>query len=861
MKKSNFRYCLFLFIAVLILFYFPRNRETENTINKFINNSDKCEGKEGPELEKWYFEQWHNPYGAVLPKSVLDRIWNDIRNIPSESKQEKTSVNLWKCVGPNGMIDKDHLSTLYTGRILDLSKGFGGLFYPTIAAASGGLWRIRSTGYYPLSDAVNSLAVSSFAEADSNTIYIGTGEPWLRTGTGMWKTTNAGVNWIKMNLNPEPFGFFKVRLSRTGDTIYAASSNGFFRSVNSGLTWELTLEGVISDFVNRSSQTNQIYAVRWAGTNGNCLYYSNDGGGLWVSLSAAGLPASDVGRTSISIYGGLTPDPDTLYILMSKYSDNTLKGIYKSTNDGGSFNNMGGSIQDSTLPDIFWGYGNYCNVISAYPQSDHKGMILVGGVFMYKTTNDGNTWYRIGYSDYELHADQHSILWIGGPFVYCGNDGGLFISNDFGETWNTEKNIFPITQYYSIDVGFNNSSAICGGSQDNGISVTADNSGWYQMQSGDILSVSVDKFDANKMLASRGLAPGNLLFDRIKTSNMFNDITSIESNMAPYRSWIGNNIRFSKPLNSPGNIYTCAGKYVYRSVNNGNSWDTLNNPGFSDTVSNITVSVSSSGNSIVYACLNSYQADHKLKVFEPQSGSWSERSAELPNQKVRVVCPHINPEHENEAFALMNGMTTPQKVFRTTNRGINWINITGNLPNHPVSFLIPHPTNNNILYLGTEFGCYKTTNMGTNWIRWNNGMPEATIVTEMSYIDSVSIGRFYIVAGTYGRSVWIREIGGDDPIIIKEPGNKISGKYVLYQNYPNPFNPTTKISFDIPKHGFVSLIIYDILGREISTLVNEELKQGKHDVLWNAENFASGVYFYKIKSGGFVETKRMLLIK
>ena len=85
--------------------------------------------------------------------------------------------------------------------------------------------------------------------------------------------------------------------------------------------------------------------------------------------------------------------------------------------------------------------------------------------------------------------------------------------------------------------------------------------------------------------------------------------------------------------------------------------------------------------------------------------------------------------------------------------------------------------------------------------------------------------------------------------------------YELYQNYPNPFNPSTKIKFDIPKAGFVSLKIYDITGREIATLVNRELEASRYEVEWNGAQFASGVYFFRINAGDFVKVQKMMLIK
>lgn len=100
-----------------------------------------------------------------------------------------------------------------------------------------------------------------------------------------------------------------------------------------------------------------------------------------------------------------------------------------------------------------------------------------------------------------------------------------------------------------------------------------------------------------------------------------------------------------------------------------------------------------------------------------------------------------------------------------------------------------------------------------------------------------------------------------NPIGITNNGNILPKVYALYQNYPNPFNPVTYIRFDVPKISMVQITIYDILGREIDVLANEILAAGRYKVDWNAENYASGVYFYKIVAGNFIDRKKMIVVK
>lgn len=147
-----------------------------------------------------------------------------------------------------------------------------------------------------------------------------------------------------------------------------------------------------------------------------------------------------------------------------------------------------------------------------------------------------------------------------------------------------------------------------------------------------------------------------------------------------------------------------------------------------------------------------------------------------------------------------------------------------------------------------------TTDGGTNW-------QEQTYSGTLNNLKAISF-----VDATTG---WI---AGDDGVIlhttnggvtsVKEiTGNALPQQFLLSQNYPNPFNPTTTIEFSIPKQSFVSLKVYDLLGREVATLVNEELHGGSYKTQFNAPNLSSGVYLYRLNAGGFIQTKKLMLMK
>jgi hypothetical protein len=132
-----------------------------------------------------------------------------------------------------------------------------------------------------------------------------------------------------------------------------------------------------------------------------------------------------------------------------------------------------------------------------------------------------------------------------------------------------------------------------------------------------------------------------------------------------------------------------------------------------------------------------------------------------------------------------------------------------------------------------------------------------------SYSMSGQMDEFRI----YNRALSATEIGAtwnsELPILVGTNNNQnnVPSAYNLSQNYPNPFNPVTKISYTLPKAGNVKLVVFDVLGREITTLVNDVKTAGTHVVSFDASSLSSGVYFYRINAGDFTSTKKMMLVK
>ena len=197
-------------------------------------------------------------------------------------------------------------------------------------------------------------------------------------------------------------------------------------------------------------------------------------------------------------------------------------------------------------------------------------------------------------------------------------------------------------------------------------------------------------------------------------------------------------------------------------------------------------------------------------------------------------------------------------VFKTTNAGLNWNSF--NLPHASVIDYFTHVDDK--FWYATIDSIYYSSDQGNHFVL-DHVAHSFDFYWQISLkkIDSQIVGWAVGQYGTVSKYT--------SPIGIKPMSSEIPKEFKLSQNYPNPFNPTTKIRFEIPlpplsergAGGFVRLVIYDLLGHEVATLINEQLKPGVYEIEWDVGNFSSGVYFYRLQAGSFSESKKMLMLK
>ncbi|MCE1164282.1 MAG: hypothetical protein LWX07_02635 [Bacteroidetes bacterium] len=680
-----------------------------------------------------------------------------------DNPSDNNSDNKWKCIGPFGQKLHYAAGSYYSGRIYEFEIIKSGL---RIASETGGIFQTDNncSKYEPIADNLGTLVIGSFVTNpdDENTIFVGTGNCSL-PGIGLWKTKDRGKHWDSPALSPVPNAFYKICYTPSNlNKIHAVTDSGYYRSDDGGETWERHLSGLTTDLainsknpkilytaVENQSQSDEYRHLKISG-----VYKSEDGGDKWERIGDDPvLPNKDIGRTSISMY---EKNPSIIYVSVSGYGSPSLKGVYKTDNDGKNWKKITPSYVNKDNSGFYQGAFN--NYISVSPVDPDR--VLLGWASLSITKDGGNSWKLI--EDVNVHADHHAITWDkNGKTIYEGNDGGFSLSTDAGEKWSTAKNTLPISQFYGFDVSPSNGNYLYGTAIDDGICGTSNmGSTWYNYWIGDCASVCIDPENPlNIFYAQYGCAGPNFcsLFKSTNGGINYQDINkgvdTCGLNWDNFYTHIKNNNA------SNFNLYVSCDNHLYISSDKGGKWKKFNPGGFHFPIGNFAVAKNSSSD-LLYVCLmDSTDNKNKLKIYE--NGSWDERSGGLPkNSYIKFVT--IDPKNSNTAYALMSQADSPsERIFITKDKGKNWENITGNMPDVPLAEIIVNPENEKILYLGTSKGCYKTIDGGKSWERWNNGLPEAVIITEMRLIEKSPDKKKYVAISTYGRSIWIIDVTQD----------------------------------------------------------------------------------------------------
>ncbi|MEM9928185.1 MAG: hypothetical protein AAF840_00065, partial [Bacteroidota bacterium] len=721
----------------------------------------------------------------------------------------------WELAGPTNI----------GGRVTDLEMPPNDLNTIYVGSAAGGVFKSDNQGqdWYPIFDDAASLSIGDMALAPSNpnTIYVGTGESnggggsLTYDGFGVYRSLNAGDTWEHLGLeNVGTIGRVVVHPTQPNTVFVGAMGNlfrknderGLYRTQDGGDTWEQVLylndsTGVI-DVIIHPQNPDIILAATWErsrtvnrisyGGQGSGIYRSADGGATWTEITS-GLPtlAAAKGRIALAIAPSA---PDTMYASYATASG-SQEGFYRSTNGGINWETR--SINGITSVGFMWWFGR----ITVAP--DDPEVIYFSGFENHKSNNGGMGWTTI-FPD--VHVDQHAtfIHPLDPNFVLAGNDGGVFLSNNGGSSYQALTGL-PITQFYTCAFDFLQPEHLLGGTQDNSSmrTLSGEPDDWEIIFFGDGFYTLVDPGNSDIVYASSqfgGLARSDFGGAPGTFQTVLNGIPNSDR-----RNW-------KTPVvidqNTPSTVYY--GTYrVFKSTNRGESWVPIS-PDLTNGNQTVTrrygtitsISVSPYDDDLIYVGTD----DGRVWSTEDGGTNWNDLNLGLPNRWVTSVA--ASPFSPDEVYLTYSGYRFGENighVYRSSDRGQTWVNIQGNLPDVPINQIEINPTNGQ-LYLATDIGVFISENNGSSWSLLGSELPN-TVVTSLSYHAPTRT----LLAGTYGRSM--HKYVFAPPTSTQLRASLISDARV----FPNPVVNASTFQFKLHSATSIDVRLYDQNGRLITT--------------------------------------------
>ncbi|MFN8698258.1 MAG: WD40/YVTN/BNR-like repeat-containing protein, partial [Flavobacteriales bacterium] len=578
-------------------------------------------------------------------------------------------------------------------------------------APGGGLWKTTNGGIsWTLmnTDYLSSIGISDMAidPNNPNILYLATGDGDAGDtyALGVLKSTDGGATWSPTGLSwtvQQTRRTSRILIDPTNSNVLiVATSNGIWRTTDAGVNWTSVQSGNFKDLVYKPGSTSTLYAA------GNQFFRSTNGGVTWSQITT-GLPTSNVNRMSIGVSPG---NADYVYILAGRSDNSGFHGMYRSTDSGVSFstqatspNLLGWSSSGSDTGGQAW----YDLAVAVDPVDAE--VVYTGGVNIWKSTNGGVNWSCNAhwYGDAGLpyvHADIHSLFFIPGTTtLLVGSDGGVFRSTDGGSTYSDISSNLEIGQQYRLSVAATNSDLVLTGWQDNGTN-RRNGPSHTRVIGGDGMECIIDPGNSNIMY-------GELYFGYIlKSTNGGNSFGTVIANSGGAAGTVNEDGAWVTPYvlgANPQHLYVGKTR-VYLSTDGGASFAALGTMG-GGTIN--ALAVAPSNNNVIYASKGS-------TLYKSTDGNAFTTVSGMPGQFITYIAVHNTDP--NKLWITFSGWSATNKVWESSDGGTTWQNITGDLPNIPANCVVYTNGSNDALYVGMDAGVfYRDDNLGT-WVGYNS---------------------------------------------------------------------------------------------------------------------------------------------
>jgi len=658
-----------------------------------------------------------------------------------------------------------------------------------VGSAGGGVWKSTDAGvtFRPVfDDQTQSIGAIAIDPTNTQRVWVGTGESWVRNsvsvGTGVYRTTDGGERWERMGLAASERIARIIVHPRHGDTVFvcatghlwdASDERGVYKTADGGKTWQRILfvdrDTGCSDLAMDPQDPRILYAGMWqyrrrpdffaSGGPGSGLFKSTDGGATWRPLTR-GLPTGDKGRIAVAVAPSRT---SVVYAVVEA----ARTAFYRSEDLGESWTEVNASNTAQARPFYF-------ATVIVDPTDFNR--VYKPGFTLGISSDGGRSFSSFLTSGGSVHGDHHA-LWInpGNPHeLVLGTDGGVYISPDRGNHWRHVRSL-PVSQFYEVSYDMDFPYNVYGGLQDNGTwmgpSQSAggvENRDWSNIGFGDGFHAFPDPVDADiAYVESQG---GSLVRVRRSTGEV--------KEIKPYARAAEPPLRFNwnTPIHmsptQPGTMYF-GGQFLFRSRDRGDSWERLspdlstNDPAKQRqaesgglTVDNTTaenhttiytISESPKNPAVIWVGTD----DGNLQVTRNGGDTWTSVAANVPGLPRGTWVSHVEASRfaESTAYAAFDGHMTGDMqphVYRTTDLGASWTSLVTEELEGYAHVVKEDLENQELLFVGTEFGLFLSLDGGRQWARFSGNLPRVAVRDLAIHPREQDL-----IIATHGRGIYI----------------------------------------------------------------------------------------------------------
>jgi photosystem II stability/assembly factor-like uncharacterized protein len=685
-------------------------------------------------------------------------------------------------------------------------------------SASGGLWISSDAGLSwnktttDLEIPQGSCSAICVDPTNDNILYLSTGDAnYYSNEYGIYKSSNGGLTWNSSNSGIDNRMALEILVSpNNNNTILAATTDGIWKSEDAGTTWNVKKNGgFFKDMEYKPGSTTTIYAV-----NDNQFWRSTNDGETWSQIASVNPIVGSGGRITTSpsnssiVYVG--------FVGSNNYSTTTSKGgiIYKSTDSGETFTLKKGNNQPNLngYEPTENGQGDYNWDIFA--DRINANIVYAVGHVVWKSTNSGVTWSKLTNWYENCHTDMHQI--ISSPYdnnkLYNINDGGVFTSTDEGNNWEQISDGISATEIYHMGQSKLSRNIVSIGTQDNG-EIYLNNNAWFCNRGGDWGSkVTFDYSNPNIAYYHENATKRDLVVNGPIVSY---GITSPNNN---------DNYVFTDQNTSFGLV--SQGAKLKKTTNllaTSPTWSTVNT--FTGTIKSVAVSPTNINE--IYVVLDNGQVEYT------SNGSTFTQVSIAPSITYVYSTIVVNKNNTNIIY-----LTCGDRVYRSVNKAVDWLDISGTLSSGNILNLIHDPyKSDESFYLATPFGVYYRNNSMTDWTSFSTGLPLIAKITDLfGYFDGTS--NSVIRVSFFGRGVWESDLY-NDVLSTNEHVNSVGTISI----YPNPSTDIITVNVTQPELIDTKAVLFDITGKQIKEILIKEPV-----TLLDFSGYTKGIYLLKFEN-------------